>query len=199
MYEVIPKTKNAQSQLRSLSQSTDAYDFWSMPKQKGQKSVVMVPPKFQKRFEKSLRKFNISYMIVVKDIAPYVRAERVHQTNSAKTFSQNIKFKRYLRYDMMIRYMDDLVKKYPQLVDVITIGQSYEKRNIRTIRISNKNATGPKNTILIDAGMHGREWIGPAISIYIVHQLVTNLENRNMLENLDWVILPVLIIYIYIL
>jgi len=87
--------------------------------------------------------------------------------------------------------MDALANKYPDLVTVKTIGQSYEKRKIKTIRISNGNANGPKNTILIEAGMHAREWIGPATALYIIHQLVVKSAYLNMMNSIDWVILPV--------
>lgn len=192
VYEIIPKTRNDQSNLRSISLSSAAYDFWTMPKQIGKKSVVMVPPEYQKKFEKSLRKFNIFYTITVKDMAPLVRADQIIQTSLAKTNIQNIRFKRYYRYNFILRYIDRLAKKYPDLVTVTNIGQSYEKRKINAIHISNNNNTNVrKNTIFIDAGIHGREWIGPATALYIIHQLVIDPKCRNMMNNLDWVILPV--------
>lgn len=174
-----------------MSLSTEAYDFWTMPKQIGKKSVVLVPPEYQKEFEKSLRKFNISYTVAVKDIGPLVLADRILQNKSPKTTIQNIQFKRYFRYNFILRYMDGLAKKFPDLVTVKTIGQSYEKRKIKALHISNKNSNDPKNTILINAGMHGREWIGPATALYIIRELVIHSRYRNMMNTLEWVILPV--------
>lgn len=54
-------------------------------------------------------------------------------------------------------------------------------------------STGGKNkpAIFIDAGIHAREWIAPVTSLYIIDQMVMN-QNRYLLNNVDWYILPVL-------
>lgn len=51
---------------------------------------------------------------------------------------------------------------------------------------------GSKPAIIIDGGLHAREWISPAFVLYIINQLVENPSNSPMIENVDWYILPVL-------
>lgn len=46
--------------------------------------------------------------------------------------------------------------------------------------------------ILVEGGMHAREWISPAFVTYIIQELVENEDNRNMIENTNWLIVPVL-------
>lgn len=48
----------------------------------------------------------------------------------------------------------------------------------------------PKPIILIDAGIHAREWIAPAVVLYIIHQLVENSDNAKLIENVDWIVIP---------
>ncbi|KRT82371.1 Peptidase, partial [Oryctes borbonicus] len=57
-----------------------------------------------------------------------------------------------------------------------------------------KIGTGNRNnpTILIDGGIHAREWISPAVVLYIIQQLVENKDNKHMIENVNWYIIPVL-------
>lgn len=55
---------------------------------------------------------------------------------------------------------------------------------------SNRNASNP--IILIDGGIHAREWIAPATVLYILQQLVENPDNRDLLSGVDWYLLPVL-------
>lgn len=49
-----------------------------------------------------------------------------------------------------------------------------------------------KPVILIDGGIHAREWISPAVVVYIINQLVENKENHYLIENISWYIVPVL-------
>lgn len=58
------------------------------------------------------------------------------------------------------------------------------------IRISTNTNTA-KRKIFVDAGIHAREWIAPATALYLIYQLVENSNaNSNLLENLEWIILP---------
>ncbi len=192
MYQVIPKTTTEQNHLRSLSLSTEAYDFWSMPKKLGEISNVMVPPDFQENFEKFLNKFHIGYTSAMDNVAQLVQKEQFLQSVS-NAFSRNAKFNRYYRYNEIIDYLNDLAKKYPKMVSVKTIGKSFEKRDIVAITIrSDQRSNETKNTILLDGGIHAREWIAPATALYVIYELVENYsKNIDLLKNLNWVIVPV--------
>lgn len=54
------------------------------------------------------------------------------------------------------------------------------------VRISSGGAEKP--VLFIEGGMHAREWISPAFTLYIINQL---LENPAYTEKLDWIVLPV--------
>lgn len=90
--------------------------------------------------------------------------------------------------------MDYLARQYPQQVNIVNLGKSYEGRSLRAIHIkANTNVTtSGKPLILIDAGIHAREWISHATALYIIHQLVENSTfYQNELELYDWLIWPV--------
>lgn len=44
---------------------------------------------------------------------------------------------------------------------------------------------------LVGAGIHAREWISPAVSTYLLYQLVTSPEWRDLLKVTEWYIVPV--------
>jgi murein tripeptide amidase MpaA len=60
------------------------------------------------------------------------------------------------------------------------------------IKISS-GGEGHRPAVLVDGGIHAREWIAPAMALYIIHQLVEhNDTNSDLTDGVDWLILPVL-------
>lgn len=46
--------------------------------------------------------------------------------------------------------------------------------------------------IISDAGIHAREWIAPAQALYVITKLVEDVTESDVVENVDWVIVPLL-------
>ena len=87
--------------------------------------------------------------------------------------------------------MKELAASHPNLVSLQSIGKSYEGRDLLMIKISSGGSGNP--AVLVDAGIHAREWIAPAMALYIINQLVeNNAKNSDLTTGLDWYILPVL-------
>lgn len=83
-----------------------------------------------------------------------------------------------------------MAEDYPNLVQLQSIGTSLEGRELIFAKVSsNPNASNP--VILIDGGIHAREWIAPATVLYILQQLVEE-SNSDLLSGVDWYLLPVL-------
>jgi len=89
-------------------------------------------------------------------------------------------------------YLQELAQNYPQLVTLETIGQSYQGRDMIVIKISSGGG-GTRPVVLVDAGIHAREWVAPGMALYIINQLVeNNAANSALTDAVDWYILPVL-------
>ena len=44
----------------------------------------------------------------------------------------------------------------------------------------------------LDAGLQARDWLGPATLVYLIKELVENrMEHVQLLDKLDWYILPI--------
>ncbi|XP_063698204.1 carboxypeptidase B1-like [Culicoides brevitarsis] len=92
----------------------------------------------------------------------------------------------------MIDWIVNLQGKYPKNVYVYSAGRSYEGRDIPVVVLSNGDGNRNKNTIVVDAGVHAREWISHAEALFIISQLAENSTNhQDLLQTLNWIIIPI--------
>ena len=88
------------------------------------------------------------------------------------------------------KFIDDLACSNSDWVQTVSIGKTFEGRDMRVIEI---NKAGPNAPIAwIDASIHGNEWITSATVTYLINELVVNYgEIREIVDNLSIHILPI--------
>ena len=72
-------------------------------------------------------------------------------------------------------------------VEVESYGRSIEDRELYVVSIG--DPTNP--TMVVDCGMHAREWVSFAFCLYFINDLL-NGENKAWTEDIYWVIYPML-------
>lgn len=80
--------------------------------------------------------------------------------------------------------------KFSDNVTVFSIGQSFEGREIKGIKISRQESNP---AIFIEANIHAREWISSATAVWLINELLTSEEEliQNLTNEIDWYIIPV--------
>ena len=64
-------------------------------------------------------------------------------------------------------------------------GRSYEGRRMPLLKISSNS--NMKKAIFVDGGIHAREWISPAFTTWLIHELVVNYANHTeLVDDVDW-------------
>jgi extracellular matrix protein 14 len=89
---------------------------------------------------------------------------------------------------------------FPSIASMTSIGKSYEGRDVYALRVgargTDSDASGPRKTILITGGLHGREWISTSSVSYLLWSVITSYDKEPMitklLQNFDIVFIPVL-------
>lgn len=62
----------------------------------------------------------------------------------------------------------------------------------KSVQAKIKDENELKSIVLIDGGIHGREWISVAAAIYCINQLIENFRrNTYLLKKLDFIIVPI--------
>ncbi|PSN45352.1 Zinc carboxypeptidase [Blattella germanica] len=104
-------------------------------------------------------------------------------------FARMFKLRQNIIVEDIYAWMDSLELEYPNIVEQVTIGTSYEGRPLRGIIISYKEANPG---VFLESGIHASEWIGPATATWIVNELLTSKDTniRFIAENFDWYIFP---------
>ncbi|XP_072767295.1 carboxypeptidase B [Anoplolepis gracilipes] len=199
LIRVFPNTENHVTDLRDLRDAEpEEIKFWSFPN-RNRTSDIIVAPDLVPDVKDYLRDKKIDFKVLISDIQKTISYQNPKMTKEQRedlvtTQGHSMTWKRYHRYGDIVRYLEYLAFKYPKMVELVTIGHSYEGQPIKMAKVSiglNKNGER-KPAIWIDAGMHGREWIGSAVATYILSQLVErNSTYTKLLDNSDWMILPV--------
>src|SRR4051812_14638099 len=83
-------------------------------------------------------------------------------------------FDRFLRYDELVAWLDELVAAHPELVAVETYGRSYEGRELKLVTVT-ESATGThdsKPAHWVDASIHAVELTGTVAACALLQHLV---------------------------
>jgi hypothetical protein len=92
--------------------------------------------------------------------------------------SADVFYGSYQRLGAIHQRLDDLAAKSPELAKTFVLGQSYEGREQRAIRIA-RSSTGaqsgaPLPTIFYFCGEHAREWLPPMFCTWMAENLLAN-------------------------
>ncbi|MDD5501846.1 MAG: M14 family metallopeptidase [Candidatus Thermoplasmatota archaeon] len=80
----------------------------------------------------------------------------------------------YHNYEETKSWMFETGEKYPQMVEVFSIGTSVQDRELWCMKITDENDTGEKMSCLIDGCTHGDEWEATEFCLYFTQFLLEN-------------------------
>jgi len=105
-------------------------------------------------------------------------------------------WKHYHNYTEIVSTLIFLNETYPDLVDVFSIGKSWQDRDIYCIRLTNESDARPKPQVFFVGYHHAREQITAELALYFIVEAVTkfgtNVTMTQMLNNSEVYIVPAL-------
>ncbi|MGE5140910.1 MAG: M14 family metallopeptidase [Rudaea sp.] len=87
----------------------------------------------------------------------------------------DVRYDTFYRYEDLARILKSFAEEYPQLVQLVSIGKSYEGRDVWVAKVTNL-ATGPdeeKPALWIDGNIHAMELSPSTACLYFLNKLVT--------------------------
>ncbi|XP_061394965.1 carboxypeptidase B1-like [Musca vetustissima] len=192
IYNVYAENENQLHNLYKLSKANRKYDFLNLARRPEDITKILIPPQLNDMLKMALEGLQLNFTLAHDDVSQLILKERQeHLRNTPPEYPLKV-FERYYRHDEINTHMEVLAQLYPSRVYVKTFGWSYERRPLKVITITNGDKRNDKKVIFVDAAMHAREWITPAMALHIMSELIENYENnKHLLEEYDWVILPV--------
>ncbi|XP_022129577.2 carboxypeptidase B [Pieris rapae] len=171
-------------------------DVWSVGMVGGRDASIMVKPALRDQFLNALDKRGLRHYVERDNVYRALEEfeENFEQWRMMKNNAAAAPYNSYARYADIEAYLERLGQEYPNIVTVVNAGNSFEGRPIKYVKISTTNFEDRNKPIyFLDAAMHSREWSTTPVALYTIHRLVEDLrvEDRDLLENIDWVILPV--------
>lgn len=142
------------------------------------------------------------HRIFISDVQSLIDQQvKISATGRLNKTQEDDKFlEHYHKYDEIIMFMKNVSETYPDLVDLFTIGQTYEGRDIWGLTIKSKKArdgptpfwtkvtnifsiSGKKNKemeLIMHGGQHAREWVSVVSEFF--EGVIVSLERVYLLE-----------------
>lgn len=147
---------------------------------------VMVAPDKLADFFDLMNVLGTSYEKFIDNVQDLIDSEMPkEQLASLNGFSLNT----YHTIEEIYEHLDNLARDHSDKVQIIVGGSSYEGRQIKGVKLSlGKNKPG----IVIEGGIHAREWISPATVLYIIDRLLNSADSEisSLAKAYDWYIFP---------
>ncbi|CAI4225319.1 unnamed protein product [Auanema sp. JU1783] len=194
---LMPKNKDQFLRIQQLYNNASSLNlnFWKSSKDENGFWDVMVSESGMKNILQYLDSDKISFIKTIEDVEGLIRSkeQKPHERRlKDESGGNSYDLTHYGSYPQMTAWMRELAKKYPDIVQFISIGTTHEGRSIDGVEIGTRDPN--KKLFWIDGGIHAREWAAPHTALYFIHQLTSRYnsdpEIRNMLQKITFVIVP---------
>ncbi|KOB64790.1 putative carboxypeptidase A-like protein, partial [Operophtera brumata] len=101
----------------------------------------------------------------------------------------------YYKIDDIYKWLKDLAMAFPNEVVIESIGKTYENRDILAVKICLRGSLH-RSKVIIEGGIHAREWISPAFVTYMINRIVHSKKSpdkklRTIANTYEWYFVPV--------
>jgi len=169
--------------LRDLQVRTNL-DFWrdAYP---GQAADIMVSDRDMAGLKDFLEKNNIESSVMVENVQNLIEETRPRNMSAKGTMDWDD----YYPHEDLVAFIQGLADTNADWARIINIGQTYEGRDMNVLAIEKAGPGAPN--VWLEAGIHAREWIAPAVATYLVNELVNNNDaHPDYLDKINWYFLP---------
>jgi len=118
-------------------------------------------------------------------------------TREKRSSEDEYDYTKFNTFEDIEKELHRIVEQYNDIARLEVMGTTYEGRNMYALRVTKDIGPEPtKPIVLIDAGIHAREWVSVSTIMYIINQVVRNPDDDTLIkafvDSYDFVFMPVL-------
>ncbi|CAD6186373.1 unnamed protein product [Caenorhabditis auriculariae] len=210
VFRILPANNEQLLHMIRLFETADSEraDFWHAPSVVNQTIDVMVGPEHTDQFSLFLEKHQYPFQVAIHDLRQaLIDREGDLETHAIDDssflrrlndddigFHSRLKMGEYYSYNVLSTWMHRIAENLPGIATIVEIGTTVEGRTITGLKFGND--TPDKKVVVIDAGIHAREWAAIHTATYFIHLMINSRETDDRigsyLDNLVIYIFPVL-------
>ncbi|KAL7840813.1 hypothetical protein AOLI_G00261360 [Acnodon oligacanthus] len=141
-----------------------------------------------------LQQTHIHYEVLIPNLQKEMEKQAGYRSSRKRRSEFQYDYEVYHPLEEIQSWMFDMNRTHPHLVDMFSIGRSYEGRPLYVLKLGNRKRLH-KKAMWIDCGVHAREWIGPAFCQWFVREAVNSYPHdssmRRLMNQLNFYIMPV--------
>jgi len=169
----------------------DNIDFWREPAP-GKSADLMVQSDQVEQVRTWLSSQGIGHSVMVENVQSLISESQLSNGNVTRKkrseFGYTMEWTEYHPINVLNEFIQALADAN-DFARIINIGSSYEGRDMNVLAIEKAGPGAPN--VWLEAGIHAREWIAPAVSTFIVRELVEDYsEHPDYLDKINWYFLP---------
>ncbi|GAA29142.2 carboxypeptidase O [Clonorchis sinensis] len=190
LVRIFPRGANETKAIQALEhRGSPHYDIWSIDRSTERPVSMMVSPEGWNNLSRILNRFNMTSEVLIENLKTEIdrQAREKNSQLRLQMFRTKVKSEHdtYRTVEEIEAAVDRYARKHP-FVQIEVLGYTAENRPVRALKISKDSS---KPIIWIDAGIHAREWIAPAATLYFVDRLLTR-GGQAFLKDFQFFIVP---------
>ncbi len=136
-------------------------------------------------FAEYLSASGIKYNVVMRDIGSMIDQQNfIHKFRPSAVNADDFAYDKYHTIEDIHAWIDQMVQTYPDLATSFTVGQSYEKRDLKGLKISSKKAAVKLDGTPVNA-KKAVWWDGGKRVRYISHDYLKRVISRYSCSRMD--------------
>ncbi|KAI1889084.1 hypothetical protein AGOR_G00175410 [Albula goreensis] len=141
-----------------------------------------------------LQNLHIRHKVLIFNLQNEIEKQTGFRSSRKRRSEFQYDYEVYHSLEEIQSWMHEMNRTHPHLVDMFSIGRSFEGRPLYVLQLG-KRTRSYKKAVWIDCGVHAREWIGPAFCQWFVKEALHSYKYdsvmRRLMNQLNFYIMPV--------